>query len=159
MAASGLTIGGWTGASANGLSVWTCTVTATTSDYDIYTAITPKDLDTTKPWALYVNTAGATLDDTVAAIPVDIYLGWSENAALAANNSPTITDGILYKADIYNDVRTGIGYIQMIPNIQVAEDVSGVGAKLYIPIAPYYMFDLDAASVVSAGDCTFKIVQ
>ena len=159
MAASGLTIGAWTGASANGLSVWTCTVTATTSDYDIYTAITPKDLDTTKPWALYVNTAGATLDDTVAAIPVDIYLGWSENSELTANNSPAITDGILYKADIYTDVRATMGYIQMFPNIEAAEDVAGVAAKCYIPIAPFYIFNLDAASVVSAGNCVFKIVQ
>lgn len=159
MAASTLTIGDWTGKAHNGISIWTCTVTATIADYDIYTLKTPKDLDVNKPWGLYVNTASATLDDTVAAIPVDLYIGWDEQFEITENNAPVVTHGVLYKADIYDDVRTAIGYIQMFPNIDVAEDVAGVGAKCYIPIAPYYAFALDCASALSAGDCTFRIVQ
>lgn len=159
MAASTLTIGAWTGESHNGLSVWSCTVTATTDDLDIYTLKTPEDLDTNQPWSLFVNTASATLDGTVAAMPVDLYVGWDNQFALAANNAPTVTHGVLYKTDIYDDVRTAVGYIQMFPNIDVAEDVAGVAAKCYVPIAPYYAFNIDCASAVSAGDCTFRIVQ
>ncbi len=159
MAASTLTIGDWTSESPGGENVWTCTVTATIADYDIYTNRTPDGLDPHKPWKLYVNTAVATLDATAAAIPVDLYIGWSKDFALSENNAPVVTDGVLYKVDIYADVRTALGYIQMDPNIIVAEDVTTLGATCYTPVAPYYIFNLDSASVVSAGDCTFKIVQ
>ena len=159
MAASTLTIGDWTGKQVGKTSVWTCTVTATTADYDIYTKKTPDDLDPHKPWTLIVNTAGATLDDTSAAIPVDLYIGFDKSFALTENNAPVVTGGVLYKSDIFDDVRTACWAIQMHPNLMVAEDVAGVAAKCYVPIAPYYAFNLDAASVVSAGDCTFKIVQ
>ena len=159
MAASTLVIGDWTAGSPGGENVWTCTVTAAITDNDIYTNKTPDGLDPHKPWKVYINTANATLDADAVAIPVDLYIGWSKDFALAANNAPTVTDGVLYKADIYNDVRTGVGYIQMNPNIQVAEDVSGLGATCYTPIAPYYIFSLDCASALSAGNCTFKIIQ
>jgi hypothetical protein len=160
MAASTLTFGDWTvGTKVGKTSVWSCTITATTADYDIYTKKTPKDLDPHKPWTLFVNTASATLDDTVAAIPVDLYIGFGDSFALTENNAPVVAGGVLYKADIYDDVRTAIGAIQMHPNLMVAEDVAGVAAKCYVPIAPYYIFNLDCASALSAGSCTFKIVQ
>lgn len=159
MAASTLTKGAWTKSKQGKCNVFTCTVTATTADYDIYTNKTPADLDPNKPWTLFVNTAAATLDDTVAAIPVDLYIGFDTTFALTANNAPTVTGGVLYKEDIFDDVRTTVGAIQMHPNLAVAEDVAGVAAKCYVPVAPYYAFNLDAASAVSAGDCTFKIVQ
>ena len=159
MAASTLTKGAWTSSSQNGLTVWSCTVTATIADYDIYTLKTPKDLDVTQPWVLYVNAASATLDATVAAMPVDLYVGFDDGLALSLNNAPSVSHGVLYKEDIYDDVRTAVGYIQMFPNIEVAEDVAGAGAKCYIPIAPYYAFNIDCASAVSAGDCVFKIIQ
>jgi hypothetical protein len=159
MAASTLTKGAWTGKTFNGVNIWTCTVTATTADYDIHTLKTPKGLDITKPWGLFVNTASATLDGTVAAIPVDLYVGWDDSLEITENNAPVVTGGVLYKVDIYDDVRTAVSYIQMFPDIEVAEDVAGVAAKCYIPIAPYYAFNLDCASALSAGDCTFRIVQ
>lgn len=159
MAASTLTIGNWTPTSENGLAVWSCTVTATTSDLDIYTKRTPDGLDPSLPWTLFVNTASATLDDTAAAIPVDLYIGYDKTFAISENNAPVVTGGVLYKADIYDDVRTAVGAIQMHPNLTVAEDVAGGGAKCYVPIAPYYAFNLDCASALSAGSCTFKITQ
>ena len=159
MAASTLVIGDWTAGSPGGENVWTCTVTAAITDNDIYTNKTPDGLDPHKPWKVYINTANATLDATAVAIPVDLYIGWSKDFALTETDAPAVTDGVLYKEDIYNDVRTAMGYIQMNPNIQVAEDVSGLGATCYTPIAPYYIFSLDCASALSAGDCTFKIIQ
>jgi hypothetical protein len=159
MAASTLTIGAWSEDTVNGRYVATCTVTATTADYDIYTAKTPKGLDPSKPWTLFVNTASATLDATSAAIPVDLYIGFSDSFAITENNAPVVSNGVLYKEDIYDDCRTAIGAILMHPNLMVAEDVAGVGAKCLVPIAPYYAFNLDCASALSAGDCTFKIVQ
>jgi len=159
MAASTLTIGSWTGKTYNGVTTWSCTVTATTSDLDIYTKKTPVGLDPHKPWTLFVNTASATLDDTAVAIPVDLYIGWDDTFAISENNAPVVTGGVLYKADIHDDVRTAVFGIQMHPNLTVAEDVAGPAAKCYVPIAPFYAFNLDCASALVAGDCTFKIVQ
>ena len=159
MATSTLTIGEWGGKTYNGVTTWSCTVTATTSDLDIYTKKTPDGLDPHKPWTLFVNTAAATLDATSAAIPVDLYLGWDDTFALTLNNAPTVTGGVLYKVDIHDDVRTACYGIQMHPNLTVAEDVAGEAAKCYVPVAPYYIFNLDCESALSAGDCTFKIVQ
>jgi len=158
MAASALTKGDWTNISPGGENVWTCTVTATTADSDIYTNKTPDGLDPHKPWKVYINTANATLDGDAVAIPVDLYIGWSKDFALT-ETPPVVANGVLYKEDIYDDVRTAMGYIQMDPNLQDAEDVAGLGAKCYVPIAPYYIFSLDCASALSAGDCTFKIIQ
>lgn len=139
MAASTLTQTDWTPSSVNEQRVWTCTVTATIADYDIYTKKTPKGLDPNKPWTLIVNSAGATLDDTAAAMPVDLYLGWSDDFVITENNAPVVSGGVLYKSDIFDDVRTGVGCIQMFPgNVTITEDVAGVGAKCYAPIAPYY---------------------
>jgi hypothetical protein len=108
---------------------------------------------------LFVNTAAATLDDTSAAIPVDLYIGWDDSFAVTENNAPVVTGGVLYKVDIHDDVRTACYGILMHPNLTVAEDVAAGAAKCYVPIAPYYIFNLDCASALSAGDCTFKIVQ
>lgn len=160
MAASTLTIGDWdAGVEHNGVSTWTCKVTATTADLDIYTKKTPKGLDPHRPWTLFVNTAGATLDDTSAAIPVDLYIGWDDQFALTENNAPVVAHGVLYKVDIFDDARTACAAILMHPNLTVAEDVAGGAAKCYVPVAPYYIFNLDCASALSAGDCSFKIVQ
>ena len=159
MAASTLTLRDWKESEENGKAVWTCTITTTTADLDLYTKKTPVGLNVRKPWEIFINTASATLDGTVAAIPVDLYIGWDSTFALTENNAPVVTGGVLYKADIYNDVRTAVGYIQFNPNMIVAEDVSGVAAQTYIPVAPYYIFNLDCASAMNAVNCTFKIIQ
>jgi hypothetical protein len=159
MAASTLTIGSWKESEENGRAVWTCKVTTTTADLDLYTEKTPVGLNVHKPWELFINTASATLDGTATAIPVDLYIGWDATFELTENNAPVVTGGVLYKADIYDDVRTAVGYIQFVPDIIVAEDVAAVAAKTYIPVAPYYIFNLDCATAMSAVDCTFKIVQ
>lgn len=159
MAASTLTIGAWIPSSGNGQAIWTATVTATTADLDIYTLRTPIGLDVHKPWEIQINTANTTLDATAAAIPVDLYIGWDETFALTENNAPVVTGGVLYKVDIYDDVRTAMGLIKMNPNLKKAEDVAGLGATCYVPIAPYYIFNLDCASALSAGDCKFRIIQ
>lgn len=157
MAASTLTQGDWTGESHNGITTWTCTITATVADYDLYTKKTPEGLDPHKPWTLIVNSAAETVDGTT--LPVDLYIGWDDQFALAANNAPTVSHGVLYKADVFDDVQGGIGAILMHPNLTVAEDVAGVAAKCYVPIAPYYAFNLDGAGTLNAVDCSFKIVQ
>lgn len=159
MAASTLTIGEWKPKSVNKCTVWTATITATTADLDIYTKKTPVGLDPHKPWTVVFNTAVTTLDDTSAAIPVDLYIGWDDAFALTLNNAPTVTNGILYKVDIMDDVRTGCFAILMHPELAVAEDVAGYEAKMYVPVAPYYAFNLDSASAVTAGDCIIKIMQ
>ena len=157
MAASTLTIGEWESSSVNNKSVWTCTVTTTTADYDCYTKHTPNGLNPTLPWTLVINSAAETVDG--ATLPVDLYIGWVDSFKLTENNAPVVTDGILYKADIYDDVKgTGIA-ILMHPNLTVAEDATTDAAKCYVPIAPYYIVNLDGASTLNAVDVVFKIIQ
>jgi hypothetical protein len=157
MAASTLTIGNWTHELVNNVNVWTCKVTQTTSDLDNYTKKTPKGLDTTKPWTLVINSAVASLDD--ATLPADLYIGWDDSFALTLNNPPTVTGGVLYKADFFDSVETAAAAILMHPNLTVAEDTSGGAAKMYVPVAPYYIIDLDGAGALLATTCTYKIMQ
>lgn len=157
MAASTLTIGEWTGKTYNGITTWTCEVVATTADYDIYTKKTPEGLDPHKPWTLVINSAAATINN--ATTPVDLYIGWDDTFALTLNNAPTVTGGVLYKADIFDAAEATAVPILMHPNLTVAEDVSGGAAKCYVPIAPYYIIDLDGGDTVAAETTTFKIIQ
>lgn len=145
-----LTMGAWTeGTTVNGkFAVWSCTVTATTSESDIYTLKTPAGLDGTKKWTVFVNTAAATLDDTAVAMPVDIYGGFSDSFAVGTGGAISLTDGCLLIADVIADVRTAMGAYTFDPENTAA------AAK-----CPYYAILIDGASVVSAGSCTFKIVQ
>ncbi len=157
MAASTLTIGEWTLSSENGIAVWSCTVTATTADYDIYTNRTPKGLDPHKPWTLVLNSEATSVDGE--AVPVDLYVGWIDSCALTLNHSPTITGGVLYKADIMDDVDLLCTAILMHPNLTVAEDVAAQEAKMYVPVAPYYLINLDGNTALEAVSVTFKILQ
>jgi len=157
MAASTLTIGEWTPSSENGVTVWSSTVTATTDDLDLYTKRTPKGLDPHKPWTLVLNSAATSVDGQ--AVPVDLYIGWVDSCALTLNNAPTITGGVLYKADIMDDVDLLCTAILMHPNLTVAEDVAAGAAKCYVPVAPYYLINLDGATALEAVSVTFKILQ
>ena len=157
MAASTLTIGEWGGKTYNGVTTWNCTVTATVADYDLYTKKTPDGLDPHKPWTLIVNSAAATVDG--ATLPVDLYIGWDDTFALTENNAPVVTGGVLYKADFFDSVEAASAAILMHPNLTVAEDTSGGAAKCYVPIAPYYIINLDGAGTLNAVSCSFKIIQ
>lgn len=157
-----LTKGAWTTSTVNKRFVATCTVTAQTSDNDIYTLKTPTGLDPTKPWVLVVNSAGATLDATVAAIPLDVYIGYSDTFALTGNDTTVAaTGGSLFKAGVIDDVRTAAQTVLFDPNLAQSEvtAIATGGLKCKAPIAPYYIFNANCASAVSAGDCTFKIIQ
>jgi len=154
---STLTIGDWSESSENGVSVYTCTVTATTADYDLYTKRTPKGLDPHKPWTLVLNSAATSVDGQ--AVPVDLYIGWVDSCALTLNNAPTITGGVLYKEDIMDTVDSICTAILMHPSLTVAEDVAAYGAKMYVPVAPYYLINFDGATALEAVSVTFKILQ
>lgn len=143
-----LTRGAWTCTTVNKMAVWTCTVTATTGESDIYTLKTPAELDGSKKWTLFVNTASAELDGTVANMPVDIYGGFSDNFTIGTGGAIALVDGCLLIADVIADVRTAVGTYTFDPENTAA------AAK-----CPYYGILIDGASAVSAGDCTFKIVQ
>jgi hypothetical protein len=157
MAASTLTLRDWVYSQENNVNIWTCKITATTADYDIYTKKTPLGLDPTKPWTLVLNTLATSVDGE--AVPVDLYIGWDSSFALTLNNPPTVTGGVLYKADIMDDVDALCVAILMHPNLTVAEDVAAGAAKCYVPIAPYYIIDLDGNSALEAVSVTFKIMQ
>ena len=157
MAASTLTLRDWIYTKENNVNIWTCRITATTADLDIYTKKTPIGLDPTKPWTLVLNTLATSVDGE--AVPVDLYIGWDNSFALTLNNPPTVTGGVLYKADIMDDVDALCTAILMHPNLTVAEDVAAGAAKCYVPVAPYYIIDLDGNSALEAVSVTFKIMQ
>jgi hypothetical protein len=157
MAASTLSIGNWTHELINNVNVWTCKVTTTTADLDLYMKKSPKGLDPTKPWTFVGNTAATSIDGQ--AVPMDLYIGWSDAFELTENNAPVVTDGVLYKADVMDDLDAVCMAILMHPNLTVAEDVAAGAAKCYAPIAPYYIFNLDGATALEAVTVSFKIMQ
>lgn len=134
--------------------IYTCTSTATTSDKMHYTDPTPASLDTTKPFTLIANAAGATLDDTDAEAPLDIYGGWSTAFALSGptGTSPTVTSGVLAinnaipEADY--DLRTVAGKYSWNPGVTA-------GHSPYKALA----FQIQFASVVVAASCSWVIIQ
>lgn len=157
MAASTLTIGEWVASSENGITVWTSDVTATTADYDLYTKRTPDGLDPHRPWTLVINSEVVTLDG--ATLPADLYVGWLASCDLTENNEVVVGDCVLYKADIMDAVEAACYAILMHPNLTVAEDVGTAEAKMYVPVAPYYIINLNGGGTLNAATCRFKILQ
>ena len=155
-----LTQGAWSTKSANGFSVHTCSIVVTALD-DAYTLKTPKGLDPKKQWLLYVTTS-ATGDQS--AIPVDLWVGFSDSFALSGNEAVAATDGANFK-QIADDIVLAVDPIWycwvMDPYSVVTDDVTynaGAQFNVKVPIAPYYAFNLDGGSDL-ATTITWKIVQ
>ena len=152
-----LTQGAWVEKSVNGQYVAYCDVTSTVAEYIHATLKSPKGLDTTKPYLLVVNSESATLDDTSAVIPVDVYAGYSEDFALSVTTSTlTVTDGALIANDMIADVRTAIGAVIVDPNLQIA---NAAGVVCRGAAAGYHGYTATAASVLSAETCRFVVMQ
>jgi len=159
---------GWAESSANGSYVATLTVTATTAENDAYTLRTPKGLDPTKPWILSLHSSAA--PDGATAIPVDLWIGWSDNFALAGNDNTTLplvsNTGGNFKT-IMDDAKGAVSGVVyqwiMDPYMQVADVVTlgaiASGLKVRVPIAPYYIFNLDGAGTLDAHSATWTITQ
>jgi len=155
-----LTQGAWTVKTVNGKMIAECDVTQTTAENDAYTLKTPKQLDTTKPFRVLVNTAGATLDGS--ALPVDVYAGYSDDFALSGDDGPDVTDGDLALADVIDDVKSVKNGILIDPNYtgsRVTSTLAGVRGVVNLGTPPYFAFNLDGATTLTAGTCHWVLIQ
>lgn len=160
-----LTQSEWTTLTANGFLVMTCTVHHTNSEQDAYTLKTPANtVDGSRPWRLSHTSDKA---PETGAMPVDIWIGYSDNFLLDEDNPVIATAGALYKQ--INTEGQGavldVEYSYLIdPNLGVADVVTigtaANGYKVNVPAVPYYAFAFNSASALS-DDCTttWKITQ
>ena len=154
-----LTQGNWSvEGSFNGVTTWTSTVTVGATETDAYTLRTPIGLDTTRPWTLLVNTAGTDLDGQ--AVPVDLWVGTAENAALSGQGGSVAgTNAYNFKqiiADVDPDAGVAPTACLMDPTLTTA-DVANVHVR--IPVGACYILNLDGGSTLLAADCIWKIIQ
>jgi hypothetical protein len=156
-----LTQGAWSVKTVNDKLVCECDVVQTTGENDAYTLKTPSALDTSKPFIVLVNTAGATLDGS--ALPVDIYAGFSDSFAVTGD-STTIgaTDGGLVAADVIDDVKSVNNGVLVNPNYngtKVQSTLAGARGVVNAGTPPYFAFNLDGASTLTAGTCHWVLIQ
>ena len=159
-----LTQNGCSTTTSNGFNKFECTVVHTTSESDAYTLKTPSELDGSKPWSLSMS-AAITADN--AALPLDLWVGYNDDFALSGNTTAVTagTNGGEYKT-ICDDCVLAVSTLKynflMDPNLPVA-DVTTVAAiasgfKVRTPIAPYYAFNVDGATLI-ATTITWTIFQ
>jgi len=159
-----LTQSAWTDSKVGTLYNSSCTVVGVGTINDVYTLKTSTDLDPTLPWVLYFSHA-VTAD--AQAVPFELWTGYSSSFAITGD-STTIgaTDGALFK-QIYDDVVLAVDPLiycwNMVPGLKVADvvEVANIltGNKIGVPIAPYYAFNLNGGSALTATTYTFRIVQ
>ncbi len=157
------TVVDWTlQSNANGTAIWKLTVLIDTANAMAWTKKTPKQLDPTRPWNLVVSMDG---EVDGQACPLDIYLGYSDLAALAGTSAITATDAVKFQ-QIIDD----LGYANQTtkaflfaPTLGIANVVTtaaiATGLKSSIPPAPYYLFNVNGGSVLEARTLTFLLIQ
>lgn len=144
-----LTQGAWTHTTEGDCLIIECDVTQTASENDAYTLKIPltAGLDPNKTWTVFANTAAATLDGST--LPVDVYAGYDSTFAVTGDAATiAATAGGLMKADIIADVKAGAGVYVWDP-----ANTATCG------VAPYYAFNLDGASTLTAATCHWVVVQ
>jgi hypothetical protein len=160
-----LTQGAWTRKSSSKNSmIITCNVAFTTAENDAYTLKTPADLDPTKQWTLLLKCA-ATPDGQ--ALPLDLWGGYTSSFALTGDSTTVAaTDGVKIK-QVFDDVVLAVTPLiyefTFDPILPVADVVTvaaiGSGAKVRIPVLPYYAFNLNGGSTLNATNADFTIIQ
>ena len=163
---------------ANTLSAWTqdqsigksgfvscyCTIAVDAANVVAWTNKTPHYLDLSKPFTLLVSFSGA-LD--TAATPLDVYLGYNENAALSGTASATASNCVKFKEVLddcgYTDPTIAKSII-FDPALEVADVVTiaavGSGLKVKVPTVPFLLFNLTAGTgTLLAVTATFRIIQ
>ncbi len=158
---AGITQTAWVATTVNGHLVLQCDVSqAATELYDSFTLKTPKELDPTKSWILFVNTTAATIGTT--ALPVDIWAGYDDDFALAGTvNDVTVTSGYEVAGSIMDDVYTDKLASRIDPGysgtrVQAAADVGGI---INVGTAPYYVINCDGGAELETETCHFVITQ
>jgi len=142
----------------------TCTTACDTTLLDEYTLKTPKELDTRRPYTLTVSHA-ATKD--AQAIPLDIWVGWTDDFVITGNNTTVgSTSGAKYKRltdDCVEAVTTLKRTFLIDPDFAGTEVVAVAnvanGYKIRGCPAPYHAYHLDGGSALSADLTTWVIIQ
>lgn len=164
-----LTQSAWTDKTVNGQLVSSCTVLATTAETDSYTLKTSKLLDPTKPFNVYLEFSG-TPDGS--ALPMDVWTGFTEGFALSGQGASVVSTvnsvrtGAKFK-QVFDDVVLAVTTLNYVfhfdPNLAVADVVTvaaiATGPKIKVPVAPYYVFNLNGGSTLAAETATWTIVQ
>lgn len=163
-----LTQSNWSSSSVNGAYKATCTVVSTTSENDAYTLKTPnrkEGFDPSKKFTLLYS-AAATPDGQ--ALPLDIWIGHSDSFNLSGDGANVVATGTGANfKQIFDDVVLAVAPISYAfaiePDLNVADVVTvaaiATGAKVKVPSAPYYAFNLDGGSTLAATTHTFTIIQ
>ncbi len=159
---AGITQTAWVATTVNGHLVLKCNLTqATTTLWDNFTLKTPKNLDTTKPWLLFVNTTAAAAGDG-AGLPVDIWAGYDVDFALTGTaNDVTVTSGYEVAGSIMDDVHSEMLASHIDPNYTGArvQAATGVAGHINVGTAPYYAINMDDAGELGAVTTYIVITQ
>jgi hypothetical protein len=157
------TVSAWAVKSVNSRMIATCTVLADTANTDAYTLKTPDALNPTKPFSMFL-VCSATPD--AQALPLDLWVGYGSDFALAGTAAPTATSGALFK-QIFDDVVLAVTPLvyafHFDPDLKVADVVAvsaiATGPKVKVPVVPSYVFNLNGGSTLAAATATYVIVQ
>lgn len=159
-----LTQSAWTVKSVGNKVVASCTVTATTAENDAYTLPTPKEIDTSKPYTLFLKFS-ATPDGQ--ATPMEVYVGNGPNFLLTGDGATAgATDGAKFKQFFDDSVLavTPLVYaFRFDPNLAVADVVTvaaiATGPKVGVPAGTAHAYTLNGGSTLAAHTATYTIVQ
>lgn len=158
------TVVDWTNKTCNGKSVWTSTITVDTANAVAWTNKTPKELNTAKPCTVLI-TLDTALD--TQAVPLALYYGYTDSAALSGTASVTATDAA-YGVQLLDDggyaSPTVTRSIVLDPHQSVADVVTyaavATGLKVKPAIVPYYLFNFTAGLGTLLGAViTIRIIQ
>ncbi|KKN17916.1 hypothetical protein LCGC14_0960950 [marine sediment metagenome] len=159
---AGITQTAWVATTINGHLVLKCNLTqVSTALYDNFTLKTPKELDPTKSWLLFVNTTAVATGDG-AGLPVDLWAGYDDNFALTgAASDVSVTSGYEVAGSIMDDVHSEKLASRIDPNyngavIQAATDTAGM---INVGTAPYYAINMDDAGELGAVTTYIVITQ
>lgn len=153
-----LTQGAWSKTTVNGMLVLQCTVAGETSDADIITLITPKELDGNKPFSLSVYA-----DEDLSAAgsaAVDIWGCYSDSASLATADAGT--NCVLVAANSNDIDAGGTQVIHVLPGVNgnVTQVTNASPGWSVIPPYPRYIFNVDlSTSLQDAASIVFRVIQ
>lgn len=159
-----LTQSAWTNTIVEGRLISTCTVLPTTGETDAYTLATSTALNPTKKFLLIYEAAVAPNGE---AMPLDLWLGWSISSALSGQDAAVLgTDAVYYKK-LFDDIVSAISPVSLSfvldPTLTVADVVTIAAVtshpKCLVPVAPYYIFNLNGGSALVATTSKFTIIQ
>jgi len=158
----------WTKKTENGKSVFTCTVLADAAIEDAGTLITPRELDTNRPYTL-IYSAATTPD--AQALPLKMFITFDPLFAftkLQGNPNEWTGTGAEY-IQLCDDVVLAVAALpyvfsiipshkQTVANVVTAA-AKATGLKVGVPPAPYHAFNLDGGSTLAAVVSTYTIIQ